>query len=79
MATKKYELLSDAMWLNDREHHKGDTVELDTERGEELVELGAVRDPSSKTAASSEPTDESADEESSTASARSTKTGTRKA
>lgn len=77
MATKKFELLSDAMWLDGREHHKGDTVELDSDRGEELVELGALRDPSSKTA-TSEPADESADEETATAS-RSTKTGTRKA
>lgn len=58
MDTKKYELVSDAMWLDGKEHHRGDTVELESERGEELVALGALRDPSSKKTDTSSVTDD---------------------
>jgi hypothetical protein len=39
------ELQSDAMWIGDKEYHKGDLVEIeDEERREQLREIGALAD-----------------------------------
>lgn len=43
MATAKYELLNDSMYYGGREYTRGDVVELDEERGAELVALGALQ------------------------------------
>ena len=49
MATAKFELLNDAMYVDGKQYSRGDTVELDKERGEELVEQGALRPATEKT------------------------------
>lgn len=49
MATGKYELLNDTMYHGGREYSRGDVVEVDTERGDELVELGALQPAQDKT------------------------------
>lgn len=41
----QHELLVDAMWIGDREYHKGDLVDIDdADRAKELKEAGAIGD-----------------------------------
>ncbi|MGW1676029.1 hypothetical protein [Saccharopolyspora sp. NPDC002376] len=76
MAIAKYTLKSTAMWLDGREHRRGDTVELDTERGAELVELGALEAADGKAAAEEPVTDDGGEELTAPKTGRGTKTAT---
>jgi len=50
MATAKYELLLGGMYHDGRDYVKGDVVEMEKERGDELVGLGALQAVQEKTA-----------------------------
>jgi hypothetical protein len=50
MATAKYELLLGGMYHDGHDYVQGDVVELEKERGDHLVDLGALKPAAEKTA-----------------------------